>query len=88
MNVTPLKSKVLIAENSVESKSQGGIILEKAASAADSKTGTVLAVGPDVKEVSVGDVVYLEWAKGDIVRVDGNQRVMINEEFIAAVVEK
>ncbi len=87
MSINPLKTNVLVAENSVESKSQGGIILEKAASAADSKTGTVLAIGPDVKELKVGDVVYLEWAKGDIVKVDGAQRVMIKEEFIAAVVE-
>lgn len=87
-SVTPLKSKVLIAEVKVETKSEGGIILEKANSVANSNQGKVLAVGPDVKEVKVGDLVYLEWAKGDIVKVDGNQRVVIDEQYIAAVVEQ
>lgn len=88
MNVNPLKSKVLIAEVKMETKSEAGIILEKAASAANSNAGKVIAVGPDVKEVKVGDTVYLEWSKGDIVKIDGDQRVMIDEQYIAAVLEQ
>jgi len=30
----------------------------------------------------------LEWNKGQIVKIDDAQRVMIKEEFIVAVVEK
>ena len=85
--VNPIKSKVLVAEIKMETKSEFGIILESAKSVANSNAGKVLAVGPDVKEVKVGDTVYLEWAKGDIVKVDGDQRVIIDEEFIAAVLE-
>lgn len=88
MELKPLKNFVLIAEVKMETKSEAGIILEKAASAANSNAGKVLAVGPDVKEVAVGDTVYLEWAKGAPVKVDGAQRVMIKEEFIAAVLER
>jgi chaperonin GroES len=88
LNVKPLGKKVLIAENASDVYSDGGIIIEKATSASMSKTGTVLAIGPDVKEVQVGDVVYLDWSKGNIVKVDGNQRVMIEEQHIAVVLEK
>ena len=87
MNVTPLKDKVLIAENKAEHKSQSGIILEGATSIRESKTGTVLAVGPDVTEVKVGDKVYLEWNKAQIVKISDAQRVIIKQEDIVAVIE-
>lgn len=87
MNVTPLKDKVLIAENKAEHKSQSGIILEGATSIRESKTGTVLAVGPDVTEVKVGDKVYLEWNKAQIVKIGDAQRVIIKQEDIVAVID-
>jgi co-chaperonin GroES (HSP10) len=87
MNVTPTRKNVLIAENKSEFKSEVGLIVE-AGSALDSKTATVLAVGPEVTMVSVGDVIYLEWTKGKIVTIDGAQRVMINEDNIVGVLEK
>lgn len=88
MNVKPLNRKVLISENAMEVKSESGIILDTAKSAADSKSGTVLAVGPDCKDVKVGDTVYVEWAKGFAVKVDGVLRLMIDEEHIAMIVDK
>ena len=86
MNVKPTRKNVLVAENKIEYKSDAGLIIE-AGSASDSKTGTVLAVGPEVTMVNVGDVIYLEWNKGKIVVVDGAQRVMISEDNIVGVLE-
>ena len=86
MQLTPIKKNVLIAENKSEVKSESGIILEGAFSAMDSKTGTVGAIGKDVLDISVGDTVLVEWNKGAVVTVDGAQRVMIDEKFIAAVI--
>ena len=88
MNVTPLKDKVLVAENKSEIKSESGIILEGANSVRESKTGTVLAVGPDVTEVKVGDVIYLEWNKAQVVKIGDAQRVIIKQQDIVAVVER
>ena len=87
MIVTPLKKKVLIAENRTEAVSTGGIIVEGAASVRQSKSGTVLAIGKDVTLVKPGDVVYLEWTKGQIVTIGDAQRVMIDEDWIVAVAE-
>lgn len=87
MEVTPLKNKVLVAENKAEQKSESGIILEGATSTRESKTGTVLAIGPDVTEVKVGDKIYLEWNKAQVVKIGDSQRVIIKEEDIVAVVE-
>lgn len=85
MNVQPTKSNVLVAQNKDDKKSESGIILDKANSVLDSKTGTVLAIGPDVTEVKVGDKILLEWNKAKVVNVDGSQRVIIKESDIVAV---
>ena len=86
MNVTPLKDKILIAEKKGEDTTEAGIIIEGTRSA-QSKAGTVLAIGPDVTEVKVGDTVYLMWNKATAVTIDGKQRVIIKEEDIVAVLE-
>lgn len=86
MNVLPLKDKVLVAENKRENTTESGIVIEGAGGLGESKTGTVLAIGPDVKDVKVGDTIYLEWNKAQVVTIDGAQRVMIKEENIVAVV--
>jgi co-chaperonin GroES (HSP10) len=88
MQITPLKNKVLVAENVSERKTESGIILDGANSVAMSKTATVLAIGPDVVDVKVGDVIYLEWPKGQMVKIGDAQRVIIEDKYIVAVLEK
>jgi co-chaperonin GroES (HSP10) len=87
MIVQPLKDRVLIAENKRDNTTESGIILE-GAGFDQSKTGTVLAIGPDVNVVAVGDVVYLEWNKAAVVKIGDAQRVMVKQEFIVAVLDK
>jgi chaperonin GroES len=88
MAVRPLGKKVLVAENKRESQTASGIIIEGRDVQGESKTATVLAIGPEVKSVEVGQVVLLMWNKGAVVTIDGNQRVMILEEDIVAVLEQ
>jgi co-chaperonin GroES (HSP10) len=83
-----MNDRVLVAENKKEAKTESGIILEGARGVGDTTQATVLAIGKDVKEVKVGDVVLIEWAKASPVKVGDAQRAMIKEEFIIAVVEK
>jgi len=87
MAVRPLGKKVLVAENKRESQTASGIILEGTQGLGESKTGTVLAIGPEVKAVEVGNKVLLMWNKAAVVTIDGAQRVMILEEDIVAVLE-
>jgi co-chaperonin GroES (HSP10) len=88
MNITPLKKKVLVAENKRETTTDSGIIIEGRDVQGNSKSGTVLAVGPLVTLVKVGDKILLEWNKAQIVTVDGSQRVVIDEDNIVAVMEE
>jgi chaperonin GroES len=87
MQFKPLKDKVLVAENNSETKSDSGIILDHANSVRESRTGTILAIGPDVKEVQVGDKVLLDWSKASVVKIDDAQRVVLKEADIVAVLE-
>lgn len=86
MKVDPIGSKVFLAENKSKEINVGGIILEGVAST-DTKTGTVLAIGPDVKQVKVGDVVYLDWTKGQVIKNGDTYRALIDEEFINGIVK-
>jgi co-chaperonin GroES (HSP10) len=88
MIVTPLKKKVLIAENKVDQTTESGMILDGTTSNRESKQGTVLAIGPGVTLVAVGDVVMLEWNKAQVVKIGDAQRVIIDEDNIVAVLEK
>jgi chaperonin GroES len=87
MNVTPLKDRVLVAENKRENTTESGIVLQ-GAGFDQSKSGTVLAIGPDVTDVKVGDVIYLEWNKASVVKIGDAQRVIIKQENIVAVLDQ
>lgn len=88
MNVLPLRKNVLIAENATTYKTtESGLILDGVNSTCDSKTATVLAIGPDVTQVTIGDKILLDWTKGTVVKVGDAQRVMIAENNIIAVLE-
>lgn len=86
MEVKPLRKMVLIAEKARERATESGIILGDRGTG-DIAYATVLAIGDEVTEVKIGDVIIPEWGKSSVVKIDGAQRAMIKEEFIIAVVE-
>jgi co-chaperonin GroES (HSP10) len=85
MNVLPLKTQVLVAENKKEDTTESGIIIEGTRGTGNTAKATVLAVGPDVTDVKVDDVVLLDWSKASPVKIGDVQRAMIKEEFIIGV---
>jgi len=87
MNIQPLHKKVLIAENHSTVKSESGIILDMADSAQESSQATVIAIGPEVTLVKVGDVILPEWSKASIVSVNGAQRAIVDEDNITMIIE-
>jgi co-chaperonin GroES (HSP10) len=87
MQFKPLKDKVLVAENNSETKSESGIIFVDDTSIRESKTGTVLAIGPDVTEVQIGDKILLDWSKASVVKIGDAQRVVLKQSDIVAILE-
>lgn len=84
--IKPLKKRVLVAQNKAETKTASGIIIDDAGSLRDSKTASVIAVGPEVTLVNVGDKILIDWTKGFVVKIDGIERVVVEEEHIVGIV--
>lgn len=74
MKIIPLHKNVLITEVKRE--------------LGESRTGLVIDVGPEVSEVTPGDEVLVNWVHGQIVIVGGKQHVLIDAEFITAIIQR
>lgn len=88
MEVKPTRKNVLVAEIARETTSSGGIIIEGARSTNDHQMAKALAIGSEVEFVQVGDELLIDWAKGHVVTVDGEQRVLISEDHVIAIIDK
>lgn len=88
MNLRPLNTKVYIEEIKDDGvKTDSGIILHGNI-AKDTQRAIVLAIGPEVEGVAVGEAVYPIWSLvAETKKVNGKRRGMIDVESILAVDE-
>ena len=87
MIVKPLFKKVLVAEIKAVTKSEAGIILDNANSVREQNRAKVLAIGPDVTDVKEGDTILLDWTKASVVKIEGAQRAIVDQDHIVSVLE-
>ena len=78
----PLHNKVLIERIPAEKVSAGGILLQGTDSPDNAK---ILAVGPEAKEVSVGEVVLVNWNAATKTQ---SEQYVIPEDHIIFVYEE
>lgn len=78
----PLHNKVLIERIPAEKVSAGGIVLHRTDSP---DTAKILSIGPDVREVSVGEIALVNWNAAT--KTEGEQYV-IPEDHIIFVYEE
>lgn len=74
MNVRPLRNTVLLERVKNDMTTDSGILLTRSDDADKAK---VLAIGPAVEEVAVGDIVLVNW----------NKSIRAGDNFIAPVTE-
>jgi chaperonin GroES len=87
MNYLPLGKKLIVKDTEREDTTDSGIYVGKTLADPRAKTGTVIAIGPDVKDVKVGDIVYLQWSNIKTVK-DGDAYLgVITEDDVLAVLE-
>ena len=79
-----LGNNVLVTEVQKEATTTSGIILT-GDTTKGSKPGLVLMVGPEATHLEKGQRVFLDWSKGMPVDVDGNGAIIIDMEYIKAV---
>ncbi len=82
----PLQDRVIIERVEAESKTAGGIII---ADTMKKKLpeGIILAIGKDVKDVSVGDKVLLAQWSGAEVKFEDKDLLVIKESDILAIIK-
>jgi len=95
MNIRPLHDRVLVRRVEEETVSAGGIVLPGSATEKPNR-GEILAAGHgkilesgDVRpmDVKVGDTVLFGQYSGTVVKVEGEELIMMREEDIMGVIE-
>ena len=95
MKIRPLRDRVVVRRKEEEETSAGGIVLPGSAKEKPNQ-GEVVAVGDgavldngDVRPVAlkIGDSVIFGQYSGNVVKIDGEELIIMNESEIYGVVE-
>ncbi len=83
----PLKERVFVSYTEELEKTAGGIYIPDAAKEKPQK-GKVEAIGSDVKQVKVGDIVLFDKYSGSKITIDNTEYLIVKEEDILGIFEK
>lgn len=83
MKLKPTNDRLLILRDEQEKVSPGGIILPK--DEIPTGTGIVMAIGPKVHDVEVGNRVIFKKLDGHDFKIDGKDHVVLREFNIQGV---
>lgn len=86
MNIRPLSTKLVVQLIEKETTSSGGIILTRA-DASEVNRGLVLAIGPDVEDIQVGDTILPNWNAARKTNTDGEDVYIVQEDDVVLVFE-
>jgi chaperonin GroES len=84
--IRPLKDRVACVRLKKTTKTDSGIILTKEDSA-EVDQAEVVAVGPTVTQVSIGDKVLIDWNKASVATIDGIPTYVVAEEHVVGIFE-
>lgn len=85
--IKPIKKKVAVKLIDKPKESSGGIILV-AADREEANKGEVVAIGEDVTEVAVGDLILPNWNAAQKVVVESEEYFIVEEDDIVLVFEE
>jgi chaperonin GroES len=86
MNFKPLKDRVFVKYTEEAERTAGGLYIPESAKEKPQK-GTIEAVGSEVKEIKVGDVILFDKYSGSKVNIDNNEYLIIKEEDILGIIQ-
>ena len=88
MNFKPLAQRVLVKEEEAVTQTASGIYIPDNASKEKPTHATVVAIGPDVEHVEIGDkVVYGKYAKSAAVTVENEDYLVMEVAEILGVMK-
>ena len=82
----PLKDRVLVSYSEESEKTAGGIYIPEAAKEKPQK-GKINAIGSEVKNLKVGNLVLFDKYSGSKVEMGGTDYLIVKEEDILGVFE-
>jgi chaperonin GroES len=83
--ISPLKDRIVAVKEEPQTKTASGLYLPEAAKEKPSEA-KVVAVGKEVKEVSVGDKIIFKEYSHTTVKIDSKEYLIVNEEDVLAIV--
>ena len=86
MKFKPLKNRVFVKYSEEAEKTAGGIYIPESAKEKPQK-GVIEAVGSEVKEIKVGDVILFDKYSGSKINIDNNEYLIIKEEDILGIIQ-
>jgi len=83
MKLVPLKNKVAVVRIKNKLETDSGIVLTK--NTQDVDRAKVIAIGPDVTDVALNDVLLIDWNKASMNKFGDIPVYMISQDDIVAV---
>lgn len=83
----PIKNNIIVELIEKEKVSAGGIVLQSADREEVSK-GLVLAIGPNVEYIKVGELVLPNWNKAQKSKFDDKEFYVISEDEIVLIFDE
>lgn len=87
ISIKPLADKIVAEQVEAEIKTASGIYLPDKAQERP-KLAKVVAIGPKVKQVKVGDQIIYEEFSGTNIKLGGKEYVIVKEEKVLGTVSK
>ena len=84
--IKPLKKNVLVVRLKKTTTTQSGIILQSDHDG-NVDQAQVIATGPEVTNVQIGDKIFIDWNKAAPVTIDTVPHYVVNEDNIVWVFE-
>lgn len=84
--LAPIKKNVILELIEKEKTTASGIVLTKA-DPNEANRGKVIAIGPEVEDVKVGDEVLPNWNQGRKLKYDDKEIWVVSEDHIVLVFE-
>jgi chaperonin GroES len=86
MKFKPLKDRVFVKYSEEAEKTAGGIYIPESAKEKPQR-GIIEAVGSEVKEIKVGNVILFDKYSGSKINIDNNEYLIIKEEDILGIIQ-
>lgn len=86
MKFKPLKDRVFVKYSEEAEKTAGGIYIPESAKEKPQK-GVIEAIGSEVKEIKVGDIILFDKYSGSKINIDNNEYLIIKEEDILGIIQ-